>query len=370
MLRKIFATGILLSTNYFTWAQEPSVNLNILSPENSASSTETETKKDSPPFLTINGSVDAYYRYDISKQKGNNRTSFTNTQNDFALGMASVKFSHTGSKVSAVADLGFGTRATEFAYNDAGSLAAIKQLYISYTPLKDFKITAGTWATHVGYELVDPQLNRNYSMSYMFTNGPFTHTGVKAEYAKGKSGFMFGVSNATDYRILPDGQIDKKFLIAQYTYTPTDKIKIYANYVGGKSPDTTNVNQFDITATASISKKCSIGLNSTLNQTHLWKGFKYDGYGTWWGTAAYINYDAKEWMGFSLRSEYFNDADGIKGIGSKLFANTLSANFKTEGFIIIPEIRYEMSPDEIYLGSNNGPKKSTTSFLIAAVYQF
>ena len=62
-----------------------------------------------------------------------------------------------------------------------------------------------SWATHVGYELVDPQLNRNYSMWYMFTNGPFTHTGLKADITKGKHGFMVGISNATDYRIPPDG---------------------------------------------------------------------------------------------------------------------------------------------------------------------
>ena len=74
-------------------------------------------------------------------------------------GMASVKFEHKGDKVGFVADLGFGTRAQEFAYNDEGITQAIKQLYISYSPAEWIKFTAGTWATHVGYELVDPQLN-------------------------------------------------------------------------------------------------------------------------------------------------------------------------------------------------------------------
>ena len=62
-----------------------------------------------------------------------------------------------------------------------------------------FKFTFGKFGTHVGYELLDPQLNKNYSMSYMFTNGPFSHTGFKANLTKGKHGFMLGVSNATDY---------------------------------------------------------------------------------------------------------------------------------------------------------------------------
>ena len=131
-----------------------------------------------------------------------------------------------------------GTRAKEFSYTDEGILSSVKQLYVSYLPNNWLKLTAGTWATHVGYELVDPQLNRNYSMSYMFTNGPFHHTGVKAEITKGKSGFMLGFSNATDYRIPQADHINRKFLLAQYSLAFTDEIKLFVNYVGGKNPDT------------------------------------------------------------------------------------------------------------------------------------
>ncbi len=99
--------------------------------------------------------------------------------------MASIRADHNFGKVSATIDLGFGTRAEEFAYNDANTRLAIKQLYVVYAPSSAIKFTLGTWATHIGYELVDPYLNRNYSMSYMFTNGPFTHTGLKADISLG-----------------------------------------------------------------------------------------------------------------------------------------------------------------------------------------
>src|ERR1700750_2522893 len=127
-----------------------------------------DSTKTSP--LTINGSADVYYKYDFGKSKYNNLTSFTNSHNSFELGMASVKFDYKVNKVEMVADLGFGKRAQEFSYNDQGVLAAVKQLYLSYTPAAWVKFTAGSWATHVGYELVDAFSNRNYSMSYMFTN--------------------------------------------------------------------------------------------------------------------------------------------------------------------------------------------------------
>src|ERR1044071_1141532 len=104
------------------------------------------------PALAISGYVDAYYRYNFNnpkKQYGvyNNYTSFTNSQNSFELGMASVKLEHSMGKVGVVADLGFGKRAEEFSYNESktylnqDSLSAplnaqfaIKQAYITYAP--------------------------------------------------------------------------------------------------------------------------------------------------------------------------------------------------------------------------------------------
>lgn len=205
MLRKYFVAALGLLSYTFSVAQTASVTVDTAT---AAPANE--------PVLTITGSVDAYYKLDFAKTTANSLTSFTQTHNAFSLGMASVKFEHKGDKVSAVADLGFGPRAKDFAYTDNGITQAVKQMYVSYAPADWLKFTMGTWGTHVGYELLDPQLNRNYSMSYMFTNGPFSHTGLKAEITKGQHGFMVGVANATDFRIPPSGQINKKFLIAQY----------------------------------------------------------------------------------------------------------------------------------------------------------
>src|SRR5258706_15986719 len=114
MLRKILACSITVIITF------------------SAAFAQDSTKKGN---LTISGSADGYYRYnfDNAKDSGrtNNYTSFTNSQNSFELGMASVKADYTIGKVEAVADLGFGTRANEFSYNESGGLTAIKQAYIS-----------------------------------------------------------------------------------------------------------------------------------------------------------------------------------------------------------------------------------------------
>ena len=272
-------------------------------------------------------------------------------------------------------DLGFGQRAKEFAYNDEGITQAIKQLYISYSPAEWIKLTAGSWATHVGYELVDPQLNRNYSMSYMFTNGPFTHTGLKAEMTKGKHGFMVGISNATDYRMPPDGQINKKFLLAQYSIAFTDNVKLFLNYVGGQAPDTSKGNQFDAVFTAKFSDKFSVGFNGTVASTKAWDGEKNVDSKSWWGSALYLNLDPQPWFGLTLRGELFNDENQLKvysmaAEGGSIFATTLSANFKVGGFIFIPEFRIDAASKDIFVNKDGAAASSASSFLFAAIYSF
>lgn len=370
MLQKFFVAAIGMLSLANATAQTASVPV---LPDSTANVPADDKKE---PVLVITGSVDAYYKYDFAKSTANSLTSFTQTHNNFALGMASIKFEHKTDKLDAVADLGFGPRAKDFAYTDDGITQAIKQLYVSYSPTNWLKFTIGTWATHVGYELVDPQLNRNYSMSYMFTNGPFSHTGVKAEVSKGKHGFMLGVANATDYRIPPTDQINKKFLIAQYSFAPTDNIKIYLNYVGGQNPDTSKTNQFDAVITAKFSDQFNIGYNGTVNSTQVWDGAKNVDSKSWWGSALYFNYDPKSWVGLTLRTELFSDKYQFKAYsgateGGTIFSTTLSANFRKGGFLFIPEFRLDNANKNVLFTDKNGAfTKTAANLLFAVVYSF
>ena len=373
MLQKTFATGILLACFIRSSSQELAVKLNSSSTLSTVNDNSPPTEK--TPAFTFTGSADVYYRYDLAKTRANNFTSFTNSHNSFELGMASVKLEYKNSKVSMVADLGFGKRATEFSYNDEGIAAAIKQLYVTYAPAEWIKLTAGSWATHVGYELVDPQLNRNYSMSYMFTNGPFFHTGVKADLTAGKHGFMIGIANPTDFKSVPDGVINRKFLLAQYSLAFNDNTKLYFNYVGGKSPDSSRSNQFDVVVTGKLGSKFGIGYNGTMASIHAWDGAKNTPGKNWWGSALYLNFDPRSWLGLTLRGEYFNDEHQLKVYsmateGGNIFATTLSANFKISSLIIITELRIDNASKKIFTDKNGGPTSTAGSFLVAAVYAF
>ncbi len=326
-----------------------------------------------PPKPTVSGSVDVYYRFNFANPKSgatNNGTSFTNSQNSFELGMATVKLDHSFGKASVTADLGFGRRAQEFSYNDGASngfisLSNVKQLYVSYAVSDKFKLTMGKWATHIGYELVDAYANRNYSMSYMFSYGPFFHTGLKADISLGgKSALMVGIANPTDYSTTTSSS---KFVIAQFsTGTSNDKVKAFLNFQNGKYAIGSNLTQFDLVVTGAVTDKFSIGYNGTV-QTRKPEGGSS---ASWWGSAIYLNVDPTSKFGLTLRGEYFDDKKDVLGLNTSIFAATLSANFKVNKLTIIPELRLDNASDEVFLKNDNTGTKSTGTFLLAATYSF
>ncbi len=319
-----------------------------------------------PPPIAITGSVDGYYRYNFDG-KLNNLTSFTNSINSFELGMASIRGDHSFGKGSVVVDLGFGRRAAEFSYNDvpATSLALVKQMYATYQASSKVKFTFGKWATHVGYEVMDAYANRNYSTSYMFSYGPFFHTGVKADIVTGKkSAIMVGVANPTDFSTTTSSS---KYLIAQFsTATSDDKWKVFVNYQGtyaGSAPK--SLTQFDVVVNGALNSQWGIGYNGTYGSAEAASTQ------TWFGSALYLNYDPTPKVGYTFRGEYFSDKDGFKALGTDFMEYTLTAQWKIDNCLtIMPEIRLDNASTEFFTKSDGTGSKSTLSALVAAVYKF
>jgi hypothetical protein len=342
-MKKIILAGITICISLSSFAQTDSTN------------------KASTSFT---GSVDGYYRFNFNEPKTgtNNLTSFTNSNNSFELGMASLRVDHTIGKVSATADLGFGKRAQEFSYNDIGTtLTAVKQAFISYAPSNEIKFTFGKWATHIGQELLDAYANRNYSMSYGFSYGPFFHTGLKADISLGgKSAFMLGIANPTDY---VTAQTSTKMVLAQFsTGTGNDKLKLYLNFLGG-----TGISQFNLVATGTISNQFSLSYDGSLNTTKI--GVSNS---SWKSNALYVNYDPTKIFGWTLRADYFDDRklSPLLAGGKNVFATTLSGNVKIDNLTIIPELRFDNAATAIFTKGTGADTKSTASFILAAVYKF
>jgi hypothetical protein len=347
----------------------------------------TDDGGDETKAVSVSGSIDGYFRYNFADNNKlannyNNYTSFTNSQKSFELGMASVRIDATAlsGKVTGTIDLGFGRRAEEFSYNDgvtaAGknsyvSLSNIKQMYITYAASSKVKFTMGKFATHVGYELLDAPLNRNYSMSYMFTNGPFFHTGVKMDVTAGPVGFMLGVTNYTDQS---SSTIATKSIIGQVSAgSASGKLKAYFNYVGSFGSDSKSIpgglqslSQYDLVVNGIISSKFNIGFNGTIQSRD--NGTTS---GSWSGAAVYLNLDPSSKIGITWRSEYISDSKMVYfSTTENIFANTISLNCKAGPFTLVPELRFESAQGKIYTKNSGALTKSTASALIAAIYKF
>lgn len=343
-----------------------------------ASMTFAQDAAISPSATTFGGSADMYYKLDFSQKQGNGKTSFTNSHNSFELGMASIEASHKSGKASVFVDLGFGKRAKEFSYNDGANTFMIKQLAFAYDISSSFKVTMGSFGTHIGYELLDAVDNKNYSMSYAFTNGPFFNTGVKAQYTKGKLSFMAGVTNPTDFKTAIEAGSTQKTFIGQVAYVG-DTESVYFNVTSGSananigsaiSVNNKNKTQFDVVASKKIDAKFSLGFNGTYAIVNDDMDSSLDG--KWFSLVGYASYAVKEDISLAYRLEYFNDKDkviyGVDGLG--VIANTLSLNYKVGNLTIIPELRVDTTSKDFFVNNSGNPTGLNAFALLATTYTF
>ncbi len=335
--------------------------------------------------LKVSGSADVFYKADFAGNDFNTKTSFTVPNNSFEIGMFSLKLTHNSGKFTTTADIGIGNRAEQFNYNEHNTSFLLKQLFIDYAATDKLTLTAGSWTTHVGYELLDAADNDIYSMSYAFSYGPFFHTGLKANYVVDKFNFMAGVANPTDLKssfqkaniydannnLIGTKSYNNKFFIWQIGYAG-DQLSAYLNgQHGSYNPSSNNVSQFDFTGAYKFTDTFKLGINAT----HVTLSSDLNSSKQKWSSlVGYLKYDATNSFALNYRAEYLDNKDNALALGAAngntVFANTFSATIKQGPFQLKPEIRFENSSENIYYDKNTNPKKNAANFLIAAVYKF
>ncbi len=312
-------------------------------------------QEDEGPAFSVSGSVDTYYRVNINAAndpdgKGYEvpATSFANGSG-FSLGMANLVASVEGEKTGMVADFVFGPRGNEAVFGSVfGSNPIVNQLYAYWNVNESLTLTLGNFNTFLGYEVISPTGNFNYSTSYMFSYGPFSHTGAKADIALGDLSFMVGVFNTTDAtETSPDGQYFGGF---QVGYKGT--------YVNLLFDD--DFFQADLTAGWDLTDAFYLGVNATTASDNFYGG------------ALYLQNSFSESFALGLRGEYFSDEGvGALTVAENVIDVTLSSNIKVGELTLIPEFRVDIySDDEITPEVGETPQSSLASFLLAAVYAF
>ena len=302
----------------------------------------TSAQAQEEPTFSVTGSVDSYYR-SAEYAPG---TSFANL-NGFSLGMANIVLSYEGEKHGFVADLVYGPRGADAVFNSTGSSSIVNQLYVYYNVSDSFTLTLGNFNTFLGYEVISPVGNFNYSTSYMFSNGPFSHTGLKADIALSDDvSLMLGVLNSTDYtESQPVGD----------DYMFGAQLGLYGQYINFLSGGLSNVSQIDFTGGIDISDSFFLGVNAT--------SYEDDG-GEWSGVALYPQLSMSDSFALGIRYENFDIKD------TNTFSSfTLTGSYTSGNLTIKPEIRIDSADEKVSTWSADGDD-SLSSFVLAAIYSF
>jgi hypothetical protein len=317
-----------------------------------------KTTSDAP--LVMYGSVDTYWKYDFSKT-GNIPTSFASDQNSVSIGMIDLGLKKKVGKASFVGELSFGPRSDQ---SIPTSGYHIQNLYVSYDVTDKFNLTAGYMGTFIGYEVISPVANFNYSTSYLFTNGPFQNAGFKATYAfSDKVSLMAGIFNNywnyySSFNSAGTSSGDVSTFGAQLMVAPVKSWTAYLNLATGPYSGT----EFDLTTAYQITDAFKLGLNAaTFSAPNNGGGFS--------GVALYPQLAVSKVVTFGLRGEYFD----YKNNGGNVKALTVTSNIKAGPLTLIPEVRFDSKSDTFpytFVDSNGALTNHASQFLIAAVYAF
>ncbi len=322
---------------------------------------QEEEKKEEVKKFSFSGSVDAYYQTNLSSSDNIGQsfgTAFAD-QTGFALGMGNLIATYEGEKVGAVLDLVTGPRGAGATFSNDIIDGIVNQAYVYWNVSESTKLTFGRWNTFLGYEVIAPAANFNYSTSYLFSSGPFSHMGLKADFALSDDlSLMLAVMNPWDtnntsttgeYSFGAQLGYASQFLNIYYDSGNNGGLGFEIDYTGG----------FD------VSDDFYLGINAAYNDN--------DGAG-FYGAALYPQITTSDTFKIGLRGEYFAE-HGDAGIfadgeDDSVFAVTLTGSYAIDNLIIKPELRLDSNSEEIFVDSNTDPTKSLAVFTLAAIYTF
>ena len=323
-MKKIF-TLLLASLTFFAYAQEDEST------------------------LSISGTVDAYYQTYITSPDDLGTpfgTSFAD-ETGFALGMANLVASYDLESTGVVADVVFGPRGDSAVggYN-------LNQLYAYWNVSEGTTLTMGRFNTYLGYEVISPAGNFNYSTSYMFSNGPFSMVGLKADFTLGETSLMLAVMNPTDVNNNTTGgyalgaQLGYGGQFLNLYYDNDEVLGFEIDYTGG----------FD------VDDELFIGINAAYQVSND-AGF--------YGAALYPQYTVSDSFAVGLRGELFGFHDDSDDDLPSVFSTTLTGSYTVENLTIKPEIRLDSwSESEPYIDNDGLAADNLAAFTLAAIYSF
>jgi hypothetical protein len=400
--------ALLLGATFLTdhaFAQETVLASSETKTEAETTPPATEEKKAEPTFA-LAGSIDTYFRTALGTENpyavvpSGTTSAFANLKG-FGLGMANLVATYSGEKAGFTADLVFGPRGRDavFGRTYGGSeQRIINQMYAYYKITDKITLNMGQFNTFLGYEVISPAVNFHYSTSYLFSYGPFSHSGLRADFDLG-NGLVgkLAVMNPTDILEFNDvntftlgGQIgktnDNGGIWLNVLYGDQDGRLDEDDFAGSPESSAGNTFQVDLTTGWNLTEIFYLGFNTSMQSTATGESFdattgevnELDGDATsFFGAAVYPKLTLSESFALGLRAEYF----GVKkdhlaifttddeGTGA-ITAFTLTGNYKVGALTIIPEVRVDKTSENSFVDADGKEKDSMASLTLAAVYKF
>ena len=280
---------------------------------------------------------------------------------------------------------------TGMGLGNANHYLDLTQAYASYAA-GTATVIGGKFATLAGAELITSPQDKNYSRSWMFGFGPYTHTGLRATYVAGDMLTLIGgVNNGWDQVSRIQGSAGKTAELGMIV-TPSSMFSLATTYLNGKEGSGAGTSA---SPTSTIGRRSYLDMIGTINATDKLSFIADYAHGKqdnvtlsglaapiqakWDALALYANYQLTEIWRASYRHEGFNDPNGfrsgllINGLatGQKLTSNTLTIGYAVSKKLELRgEVRIDKSTQNAFITSDGTARDSQNSYALDAVYQF
>lgn len=305
----------------------------------------------------LSGFADASYLYDKNADVG-----------EFGVDQVEIDLEHrAGERTLVRADVEWVKDGNEF-------VAQVEQAYMAYTCKYGLTYTFGQFNAPIGFELLDAPDMYQFSHALVFDYGlPTNLTGLSVARDLGEHFdiIAYGTNgwdaNAASSRHVTFG--------GRLGYVAPNGAGLGISAISGKERD-----DMDVASTRTVfDADLSYEVEDWLFGGEFNKGkvtFEDDSEAEWTGFLVMTHYTVNEWLGFTARYDYFDDADGyafgdVAGEFQARQAITLAPTLTLDdGFGALLEFRVDMSDQDAFLDTEDQATDSNTTVAFEVTYSW
>lgn len=322
-------------------------------------STTTEVKR---PSLKVDGYVEAYYCYDLSKPADHVRSPFLynhNRHNEVNVNLAFIHTSYADEKVRGNVALMVGNYAQ---YNLAAEDPLCRHVYEANAGVRLVKglwLDAGVFASHIGFESAISKDCKTLTRSLVAENSPYYESGAKLSYTP-NSKWLFSVLYLNGWqRIQRINGHNSPCFGSQITYKPNDNFTInYSNFLGNPYVDTSARfrHYHNLYGIFNFSKHIEAIAGFDIGMEQSSKGSA--DYNTWYTPVGILRAKFNKQFAIAFRGEYFKDNKGVlittnTPNGYDVISYSLNTDYSpTQNVMLRLEGRIFQSKDKIFRTGN------------------